>query len=468
MIQSRARGLYNAHVIGLCLTLTATFWGYLFLLNVTYPRAEDLQFDRYVYYNVIALIGLLINLMPGDERDLALFGNDPFRAAKDSLRQTIYVAGALMFTLLLTKDRQISRLFLFSYLPVVWISLSVVNATLPMWLSRALFSGRHSNHALLVGPSARIPGIRRWLRYMRTFGVHVTGLLTDSKEAPTFEDIPVIGTIDEIDATLATLSVQSVILLELPREDEKLQRIVDATERAGIRLVAVNHLAERIRHGVHYFQQFGMDFLTIREEPLEDPLARIAKRTLDVIISLPVVVFVLPVLCVGVAIIHGAQCRGPLFYRQMRTGVGFAPFEIFKFRTMRVENDDAGRQASQDDVRIFPLGRLLRKTSLDEFPQFWNVLRGDMSIVGPRPHMPEHDARFAEVMNSYHVRSFIKPGLTGLAQIRGFRGEAKSREDIRRRVECDIEYIEEWSVLLDIYIVLRTALQMLRPPKSAY
>lgn len=468
MIQSRARGLYNSYVIGLCVTLTASFWIYLVLLNVIYDAAEDLKFDRYVYYNVIALIGLLINLMPGDERDLALFGNDPFRALKAALRQTIYVAAALMFTLLLTKDRGISRMFLFTYLPLLWILLSVVNTTLPMWLSRILFSGRHSNHALLIGPSARIPGIRRWLRYMRAFGVHVNGLLTDSRESQTFEDIPVLGTIDEIDSMLATLSIQSVILLEFPREDEKLHRIVDATERAGIRLVAVNHLAERFRHGIHYFQQFGMDFITIREEPLEDPLSRILKRTCDILVSLPVVIFVLPVLCAMVAVVHRLQCPGPLFYTQKRTGVGSAPFEIFKFRTMRVDNDDAGRQASQDDDRIFPLGRLLRKTSLDEFPQFWNVLRGDMSIVGPRPHMPEHDARFAEIMNSYHIRSFIKPGLTGLAQIRGYRGEAKSRDDIRRRVECDIEYIEEWSVLLDFYIVLRTAAQLVRPPSTAY
>lgn len=469
MIQSRARGLYNAHVIGLCVTLTLSFWAYLLVLQWLYPRAEDLALGRYIYYNIIALIGLLIQVMPGDERDLSLFGSDPFRAAKDALRQTIYVGGVLMFTLLLTKDRNISRFFLFSYLPLLGAFLTIANAALPLWLSRILFTGRHTNHALLIGSPARIPEIQRWLKYMGAFGVEVIGLLSEKKEQENiFADIPIIGTPEDLESIVAKKSIHSIILLDLPKVDEQLHHIVDVAESAGIRLVAVNTLAEKFRHGILYFQQFGLDFITVREEPLEDPVARISKRVLDVAIALPVVFLILPLLAAVVFVMHRLQSAGPLLYRQQRTGAGTEPFEILKFRTMRVENGDASRQASKDDERIFPLGRFLRKSSIDEFPQFWNVLRGEMSLVGPRPHMPEHDARFAEAMKSYHVRSFIKPGLTGLAQIRGFRGEAKTPEDIRRRVECDIEYIEQWSIALDLYIILRTAWQILRPPKTAY
>jgi putative colanic acid biosynthesis UDP-glucose lipid carrier transferase len=135
---------------------------------------------------------------------------------------------------------------------------------------------------------------------------------------------------------------------------------------------------------------------------------------------------------------------------------------------MKVENPDATRQASENDDRIFPLGRLLRKTSIDEIPQFLNVLRGEMSIVGPRPHMIEHNAQFARIMANYHIRAFVKPGVTGLAQVRGFRGEARTSEDIQKRVECDIEYIERWSLTLDVMLIVQTAWQMLFPPKSAY
>jgi len=135
---------------------------------------------------------------------------------------------------------------------------------------------------------------------------------------------------------------------------------------------------------------------------------------------------------------------------------------------MYADQCDSARQASVADGRIFPAGRWLRRFSLDEFPQFFNVLTGQMSVVGPRPHMRQHDAVFAETMSSYRLRSFVKPGLSGLAQIRGFRGEALAPEDIVHRVECDIEYVETWTFGLDVRIVWQTARQIVRPPKSAY
>jgi lipopolysaccharide/colanic/teichoic acid biosynthesis glycosyltransferase len=193
-----------------------------------------------------------------------------------------------------------------------------------------------------------------------------------------------------------------------------------------------------------------------------------AKRALDVAIALPAVVFLLPPLALLVAIIHRVQSPGPLFYRQTRAGIQNRKFEIFKFRSMHADNPDAARQATKNDERVFTLGRFLRQSSIDEIPQFLNVLRGEMSLVGPRPHMVEHNAQFARVLESYHIRAFVKPGLTGLAQVRGFRGEARTTEDIRKRVECDIEYIERWSLTLDMFLVIQTAWQILRPPKSAY
>lgn len=135
---------------------------------------------------------------------------------------------------------------------------------------------------------------------------------------------------------------------------------------------------------------------------------------------------------------------------------------------MYAEQCDSSEQVKAQDARIFPAGRWLRKFSLDEFPQFLNVLSGQMSVVGPRPHMTAHDEVFKETMSAYRVRAFVKPGLTGLAQIRGFRGETMTKDDIVRRVECDIEYIETWSLPLDVRVVWRTLLQVIRPPRSAY
>jgi lipopolysaccharide/colanic/teichoic acid biosynthesis glycosyltransferase len=190
---------------------------------------------------------------------------------------------------------------------------------------------------------------------------------------------------------------------------------------------------------------------------------------MDILVSLPVVVFVLPPLCIVVKIFQAIQSPGPLFYRQTRAGLNNLPFRIFRFRTMRSDKgDDASKQATAGDPRIYPMGRILRKTSLDEIPQFLNVFLGHMSVVGPRPHMIIHNRRFSEVMEAYHVRTFAKPGITGLAQMSGYRGEAKNEEDVVERAKLDIKYIENWSLPLDFWIIFSTMCQVFKPPKTAY
>jgi len=236
----------------------------------------------------------------------------------------------------------------------------------------------------------------------------------------------------------------------------------------GCRVSLVNDFGEFLQRRVNYFRCDDLDLIEIREEPLQNFVNRVFKRAADIALSLPVVCFVLPVLMAVVWIIQARQAPGSLFFRQKRSGINNDPFTILKFRTMYADRCDQSGQVRENDERIFPAGRVLRRFSLDEFPQFLNVLFGHMSLVGPRPHMTQHDTVFAEAMTSYRIRSFVKPGLSGLAQIRGFRGEAISRDDIVRRVECDIEYIETWSFALDIRIIYLTVAQMIRPPKSAY
>jgi putative colanic acid biosynthesis UDP-glucose lipid carrier transferase len=156
-----------------------------------------------------------------------------------------------------------------------------------------------------------------------------------------------------------------------------------------------------------------------------------------------------------------------VIYKQPRAGLQNQLFFIYKFRSMHLGNDDENRQASAADTRIFPAGRWFRRTSLDEIPQFLNVFRGEMSLVGPRPHLVQHNEQFARHMKSYYVRAMVKPGITGLAQVRGFRGEARSEQDIVKRIESDISYLETWSFSLDLVILARTAWQVLFPPKTA-
>jgi putative colanic acid biosynthesis UDP-glucose lipid carrier transferase len=143
-------------------------------------------------------------------------------------------------------------------------------------------------------------------------------------------------------------------------------------------------------------------------------------------------------------------------------------FMMLKYRTMHVNNGNEAQQASKNDSRIFPAGRWLRKLSIDELPQFVNVLLGDMSVVGPRPHLREHEEMWIRIMNKYVVRRFIRPGITGYAQIKGFRGEVRSDTDVQKRVETDIYYLENWSCSLDVAIILKTIQHCVVPPATAY
>ena len=196
-------------------------------------------------------------------------------------------------------------------------------------------------------------------------------------------------------------------------------------------------------------------------------MSRIVKRTIDLFFSIPVVIFVLPPLCLVVKIFQAIQSPGPLFQRQTRAGAAKRPFRIFKFRTMRVDQGDAAsKQATAGDPRIYPMGRILRKTSLDEIPQFLNVFFGDMSVVGPQPYTVIHNRKFSEIMDQYHVRTFAKPGITGLAQTNGFRGEAKNQEDVIQRSKLDIEYIENWSLPLDFLIIFKALIQLFKAPPT--
>jgi len=372
--------------------------------------------------------------------------------------------------LVLTKDLAISRLFLIVYLCALTPILFAVNATIPGLLSKAFFSGNNQISTVLVGRLPRVGRMRKWLRRMEDYGVEVVGFLAEesSVQKKTVHNIPVIGSAGDLGVILAKIRIETVILMDVPRDEAMLDEIIDVTDRAGVRMIVANNLSETFKHSLRFYRQFGIDFMTLREEPLQDPLNRILKRALDLAVAIPAVLFILPPLALGVWLIHRAQSPGPLFFRQIRAGIQNRRFEIIKFRTMSVTHNEEARQASKTDARIFPLGRLLRKCSIDEIPQFLNVLRGEMSLVGPRPHMIDHNEQFARALSHYHVRTLVKPGVTGLAQVSGFRGEAHTDADIKNRVACDIDYIERWSLMFDVLIILQTAWQIVRPPKSAY
>lgn len=201
--------------------------------------------------------------------------------------------------------------------------------------------------------------------------------------------------------------------------------------------------------------------------PLKSTTAQITKRAFDIIFSLGIIVFVFSWLFPIVAVLIKLSSKGPVFFKQKRHGLNNELFDCLKFRTMRV-NTVEGKQASKHDPRITRVGSFLRKTSIDEFPQFLNVLMGDMSVVGPRPHFCEHNEEFAKHVKGFMCRHAVKPGVTGLAQTRGYRGETNTLQAVTGRFKLDVFYIANWSFWLDVKITFNTFFGMLLGDKQAY
>jgi putative colanic acid biosynthesis UDP-glucose lipid carrier transferase len=208
--------------------------------------------------------------------------------------------------------------------------------------------------------------------------------------------------------------------------------------------------------------------LSLRKEPLEDTGNRIKKRALDVVLSTLAIIFILSWLIPLIAILIKLDSKGPVFFIQLRSGKNNQPFRCLKFRSLRVNDQADSVQVSRNDNRITRIGRIMRKTNIDELPQVLNIFLGDMSLVGPRPHMLKHTEQFAELYKEYMIRHFVKPGLTGWAQVNGFRGEIKDNEFLRKRVEYDTWYMENWSLYLDLKIIFLTILVTIRGDKNAF
>lgn len=208
--------------------------------------------------------------------------------------------------------------------------------------------------------------------------------------------------------------------------------------------------------------------ITMRNIAVDEPINKIVKRAFDIFFASLVILFVLSWLTPLVALLIKLESRGPVFFKQKRSGVGYYEFECFKFRSMTPNKDANKQQATKGDARITKVGRILRKTSIDELPQFYNVLLGDMSVVGPRPHMISHTESYAKRIDKFMVRHFIKPGITGLAQVRGYRGEIETDSDMINRVKFDIFYIENWSILLDLKIIFLTVYNAVKGEDKAY
>jgi len=367
-----------------------------------------------------------------------------------------------------TKDKGISRLFVGIYLVFSYLLLFGLNTLLPRVFSRLFFRGDSLRRCLVLGPHRSMVRLEDWFREKKSLGLKLIGVVAPDEETLATNGGDYLGVASELPDLIEKHAINQLVLLEARQSREWVHDVMQVADEKGCQVLIYNPWAEYFDSPLNSVRDGPHTFFIPREEPLESPLNRLIKRAIDLAVALPVVVLVLPPLSLYVRRRQRKESPGPVFFRQKRRGHNRTTFTIFKFRSMNVENDDEARQASADDERVFQFGALMRRTSIDELPQFWNVLKGEMSVVGPRPHIPAHDALFGREVRTYAQRHFVKPGLTGLAQVNGLRGEITEPEKLHRRIAYDLEYIEDWSIWLDLEIILRTIWIVLRPPPEAY
>ncbi|HVU32047.1 MAG TPA: exopolysaccharide biosynthesis polyprenyl glycosylphosphotransferase [Opitutaceae bacterium] len=465
MIDRRSSGVASLHTV--LLAGEAVLWWCA--LAAAVPHFRGLEFTSllpFATYPAAIGMSVLIAMNPLWQHEGSLTALGWANSMRLSFRQTMTIAGAVFTVVVGLKDPGISRVFLAGYFSTLAAGLILLNRYQPGLLVRVVFAGGARLPTLVLGDETLFPELAKWLSFRSKLGFAPVGVVRYRGKAPSIPGLDTVGEFDTLKTAIAKTRARQVLMLSLPHSAEDAERLARVCASCGCRLLIHNNLTFRLTYPLRVLAQDGYSFLAFRDEPLEDPLNRVLKRVLDLLVALVVVVIVVPPVGLCVWLFQRRQAPGPLFYRQLRYGRAGQSFSILKFRTMHADAMHL-RQVATDDDRVYPFGRLLRRTSLDELPQFINVLRGDMSVVGPRPHFIRHDETFADAVNEYRVRYFVKPGITGLAQSRGFRGAISTAEAIRQRLQLDLDYIHNWSIWLDVAIIARTARQIVRPPPMA-
>lgn len=470
MFSNRFQGLNSLHGLIVVILMSVWFTAATVLAVNVWGVMEYYQVNYPIYLFGIALAFLIAGSY---RRPRSLAGPSRIhwlgaigQANSDMLAHTLILFGLIYAT----KDKAISRQFVGAYLVSSWMVLVCIHRYIPPRIAQIVFDENSEISTIMVGSMRRAKLLRQWVGEQRQIGLNVKGVVVYEKEdLPEEKELPVLGEISELEQVIRDQNARQVILLETRQSKTFVQFVVEICEREGLRIIILNPWQEYFHKPMQAINEGEHTFFTFQDEPLQNPLNRVVKRVIDILVSLPVCLFVLPPLALLVKVMQVRQSPGPLMYQQTRTGLEMRKFDIYKFRTMHVQTAaDEGRQATNHDDRIYPFGRFLRRTSLDEFPQFLNVLIGSMSVVGPRPHLVRHDEEFARLVEIYKSRHHVKPGITGMAQYKGYRGEVHRTEDLKHRLEHDLQYIYNWSIWLDLGIILKTFSAVFFPPKSAY
>lgn len=386
---------------------------------------------------------------------------------RSTLKAYVYLLLSISIYLFFFRMLALSRIFLLvllSAIPVAFLLNRFFYISIFQYLQKRNYM---ASKVMVIGYNTLSKKLVNYLEE-DSISKEVIGFCEEYENVNELSSYPILSNIGGAMQACIDHGVTEIYSTIAPEHNQSIYNLIQTADDNCIRFKIVPDL------GIFMKQKMHIDFLKeipvimLRKEPLEDIGNRFKKRLFDVVISSLVIILILSWLVPLMALLIKLESRGPVFFKQKRTGKDKKDFMCLKFRSMHENKLAHTLQATENDDRITRIGKILRKTSLDEFPQFLNVFSGQMSIVGPRPHMLKHTDQYSQMIGKYMVRQFLKPGITGWAQVNGLRGETKTLLQMQKRVEYDLWYMENWSIFLDLKIVFLTAYNMLRGDGQAY
>jgi len=438
------------------------FWGKSYFGHL--PVKYDIE-----YYQLTLLLNLTWIVISWIKN---LYGEAYLTSFEEFSRKTMHVYAYFvlisMLYLYFYKKTEISRLFMgFEFVAIAGIFF--INRLIYLLVFQYLMNNDSATRkVLIIGYNQTAKKLVNYLE-KGSMNTEIVGYCDEDENIQESTNYPVVSRISNAMKYCSVHgNITEIYSTVSPEQNNCLYQLMREADERCIRFKIIPDLNYYIKLPVHIDYFKNLPVLSVRKEPLEDVVNGIKKRIFDLCVSGVVILFILSWLMPLIGFLIWLEDRGPIFFIQPRSGKNNKHFNCLKFRSMRVNGEANSKQATRNDDRITRIGKILRSTSLDEFPQFLNVFMGDMSIVGPRPHMLKHTDEYSKTIKQFMVRQFVKPGITGWAQINGYRGEIKKIDDIKKRVEYDLWYVENWSLWLDAKILFLTFYKILKGDENAF
>ncbi|MFB9110934.1 undecaprenyl-phosphate glucose phosphotransferase [Flavobacterium gyeonganense] len=446
------------------------------LLNFSIVLSSWLRFGNLdkLFLKEVQTVSFLSNLI----WIALLLRNDSYRIVrieplesilKRTTKKFIFHIAVIAFFVLFLKYSQISRLRLM-YFYACFFCLLMLSRFLSMEVLKYIRAkGYNFKNVIIVGANDTGERMRKILSKDLTYGYRFLGFFDEKVDPFAFISSPVLGGFQDIEKYLISHQVDEMYIALHIDNVNVIHNLIKICEHNMVRIKFIPDFQLYTRSSkveISFYENTPV--LMFRREPLEYTVNRLLKKAFDIVFSLGVILLIFPWLFPIIMILIKIESPGPVFFKQERSGRDNESFFCWKFRSMKVNKEADKLQAGKGDQRITKFGAFIRKTSIDELPQFFNVFLGDMSVVGPRPHMVNHTKQYTDLIGNYLVRQYTKPGITGWAQVNGYRGETRELIDMQNRVEYDIWYIENWSILLDIKIVIKTVVNIFKGEENAY